>query len=526
MEAAAPSAARRDWVVPVALFLGGFAIAGFTLLRGVDPFDEGLVLGAARRVGEGQVPYRDFLWSYGPAWPYLLAGLNEMLGASLVWWRVLWAVACAGVALVVYVIVRGGAGTAWGLAAWLTAACAMAQPRTANPVPFALLAALGAVLVVQHGRSDGWRARSPTGPVRSSVWAGVLIALSAAFRLDFALYGLVAVLVLLGVAERRLRPLLIAAGVALGGTLLVYLPFAIADGPGSLYDALVATSLREREWWTLPFPWSFHGSAGSAKGLKDLIDFYVPALLLVGCAVAAVAALVRVLRERRLDASWAGLLAFAVGGVSYLLSRTDEHHEPPLLVLLAVLLPLVAAWGLGLRTVLGRVLAATAALVLALLLVHGVGNRASALLRPPRSATVNAGPADGVSAPPREARAIDSVVAAIHARVPRDEPIYVAPARSDLVRFTNSLLYVLADRDDATDRDFGLLARASTQRRIVRQLAHRRPRVVVRWTDPIATVREPNRRGRPTGVHLLDDWLRRNYRLAERLYHYDVLVRR
>jgi hypothetical protein len=27
-------------------------------------------------------------------------------------------------------------------------------------------------------------------------------------------------------------------------------------------------------------------------------------------------------------------------------------------------------------------------------------------------------------------------------------------------------------------------------------------------------------------VHLLDDWLRRNYRLARRLFHYDVLVPR
>src|SRR4051812_31771878 len=92
-EAAAPPAARRGWVVPVALFLGGVAIAGFTLLRGVDPFDEGLVLSAARRVGEGQVPYRDFLWSYGPAWPYLLA----LFGDSLAWWRVLWALAVSGI---------------------------------------------------------------------------------------------------------------------------------------------------------------------------------------------------------------------------------------------------------------------------------------------------------------------------------------------------------------------------------------------------------------------------------------------
>src|SRR5205814_8460890 len=61
--------------VHVLLFLGGLAISAFTIRRGVEPFDQGLTLQAARRVAEGQVPYRDFLWPYGPADAYLLAGL-------------------------------------------------------------------------------------------------------------------------------------------------------------------------------------------------------------------------------------------------------------------------------------------------------------------------------------------------------------------------------------------------------------------------------------------------------------------
>jgi hypothetical protein len=139
---------------------------------------------------------------------------------------------------------------------------------------------------------------------------------------------------------------------------------------------------------------------------------------------------------------------------------------------------------------------------------------------------VRVGPADGARARPAEARALERLAVLVHARVPPGEPIYVAPARSDLVRSNDPLLYVLLDRDNATDRDHGLIARAGTQRRIVAQLERTRPRVVVRWTDPLGTVREPNLRGRPSGVHLLDDWLQRNYRLSERLFHYDVLVPR
>jgi hypothetical protein len=158
--------------------------------------------------------------------------------------------------------------------------------------------------------------------------------------------------------------------------------------------------------------------------------------------------------------------------------------------------------------------------------VHGVANRLSALFRPPDVAAVHVGPADGAEAPPAEARSIERVVADVHARVPPGDPIYVAPRRSDLVTYTNSILYVLADRDNAARQDFGLLTSTSEQQAIVDQLRARRPRVVVRWTDPLSSKDEPNLRGRPSGSHILDQYLAADYHLLERLYHYDVLVPR
>ena len=40
---------------------------------GIGPHDEGLMLQAARRIADGQWPYRDFWWNYGPGQPLLLA---------------------------------------------------------------------------------------------------------------------------------------------------------------------------------------------------------------------------------------------------------------------------------------------------------------------------------------------------------------------------------------------------------------------------------------------------------------------
>jgi hypothetical protein len=110
--------------------------------------------------------------------------------------------------------------------------------------------------------------------------------------------------------------------------------------------------------------------------------------------------------------------------------------------------------------------------------------------------------------------------------VPPGGAFYVAPARADLAPLTDPLLYVLADRDNATDRDVDLISRAPVQRRLVAQLERTRPPVVVRWKVPLRRELEDNLQGRPSGVRLLDDWLARNYRTIERLPDHDVLVRR
>src|SRR3954447_6081198 len=484
---------RRLWPL---LFAAGALISAFTIRQGIDPFDEGLVLAAARRVTEGQVPYADFTWAYGPAEPYVLAGLFKLFGLSLMQWRVLRVLADAGVALIAYALLLRYAPQRVALLGWLAAACAMAQPRSANPFPFALFFALLAIAVLP----------------RRIVLAGLFTALAAAFRLDFALYGAAACAFAIGGRPRELARY---AAVTLGLVLLVYLPFLIDIGPSRLYDALVGTSLHDRDYWTLSFPLSYDGRfrlwgpGALAHDLKDVIDYYQPLLLVIGLGLS-------VLLRRAAPA----LIVLGLGGLSYLLSRTDEFHTQPLFVALAVLLPALVV------ITRRRAVAVAAAVVFGLMLVHGVANRASALFRPPDLSAVHVGPADGAEAPPAEARAIERVVAVVHARVPPGDPIYVAPRRSDLVTYTNSILYVLADRDNAARQDFGLLTSASEQRAIVGQLRARRPRVVVRWTDPLSSKDEPNLRGRPSGSHILDRYLAADYRLLERLYHYDVLVPR
>jgi hypothetical protein len=493
------------------LFAGAVLISGFTLLRGIEPFDEGLTLQAARRVAAGQLPYSGFLWAYGPAHIYLLGALFKAFGTSLLWWRIIRVLVDAGVALLVFAIVRREAPMRVALVAWLVAACAMAQPTGANPFAPALLFTLGAILVAARTEGGG-----------GLIAAGVLCALAAAWRLDFGAYAVIAAAATVGVRRDGLRGA-IAVVVTFGlATALVYLPFVIADGPADAWYDLVGRSLSQGRYWHLPFPISYHGGVdvwpptALASDLKDALSFYIPLLLVVGllAALAAVA-----FRRLARDPLVAGLSVLGITYVAYLLSRTDEFHTTPLIVVLAALLPILAL-RLPMRG------AAVLSLLLLALLAYGLSNRLSALLGPPQLATVHVAVADGAEASPAEARSIERMVAAVQRRVPAGDPIYTVTRRSDLVRINDPMIYVLTERNNPTRQDFGLQTGAPAQREIVAALERVRPKVIVRWTSPESTKREPNDRGKPTGVRTLDKWLAANYRPAEHFGYYEILVPR
>ena len=512
-------ATLRSRVAPL-LFVLGLLVSGFTIRRGLEVFDDGLMLQAARRAAEGQIPYADFQWAYGPAPVYLLAGLFKVFGVSLMTARVLRTLVDAGVALTVFLLVARSAPRWVAVAAWAIAACAMAQPTGANPVAPALLLGLLAVLAGSRG---------------SWVGAAALAAAAAAWRIDFGLFAALAAMATAGFAaphaeaasDARAGTSPAARSIRTGAataamTLLVYLPFAIADGPAHAWRDVVGRSSSDGSKWRLPFPFSYDGRfrlwpPGSlAHDAKDVLAFYVPLLLVIGLALVAVALVMRRARPRP---EVAGLAVLAVGALLYLLGRTDEVHAAPLMVVAAALLALAGVAS-------PRPLAAAMAVVALGLFGYGASNRLSALFGPPSLSRIHLDVADGVEVPAAEARSIERMVAAVRARVPSGEPIYSVTRRSDLVRLNNPMVYVLTDRDNVSTRDFALQTSAPGQRSVIGLLQRRRPKAIVRWNDPITTVREPNARGRPSGVRLLDDWLAAHYRAAGRFGFYEVLVPR
>ena len=471
----------------VSLFVFAAALSALTLTRGIGPHDEGLMLQAAARIADGQWPYRDFWFNYGPGQPLLLAPFAH----SLIAWRVVRVAIDAIVAVLAFALVRRTERLWLAALGGVAAAGAMAWPATPGPNPAALALVLGALLL----------ARSRPG------LSGALCGVAAFFRPEIGAAGA------LGVAlhgGRAVRPLLVALATAVA---LYAVPFAVA--PGDLLGDTVGF-LGVQGLQRLPLPVHYRGGADPNK----LLEFFFPYVLLVGSAL-------WLLARRRL---W--LAPLVAVGVLYLVGRPDEFHYVPLAVVLAIGLaqpratpaavsPAPARRGAGDPR--SRVVRAAMIAVLALIAIHGLERRAGQLLHPPPQAGI----AGGVTTSPDEARALHALIPRIRALAPPGTPIFVAPPRFDRVRVGNPLLYVLADRPNPTRYDVlqpGVVTTARAQREMVRDLRRARPPVLVRWVDPRARATEPNGSSHSSGVTILDDYLRATYGRPERFGEY-VLYR-
>jgi hypothetical protein len=520
------------------LFGGAAVISGITLLDAIQLNDEGLMLQAAARIANGQVPYDDFWWFYPPGQPYLLGGLWELFGPSLLTWRLLRVLCDAGVAVLVWMLARqGGASDKLAIAAWLMAALAMAYPSGPHPFPLTLVLCLGVLRLMED----------------RPALAGVLAGLAAFWRIEFAAYLGLGVLLAYalrpGSREDRIRPSLRFAGSALAVAAVLYIPVVAAAGLGDSFVLLIRYPLEDfSDYQSLPFPLDYDGPLNTSSidgffsdSAENLLVFYLPLALVAGLVGSLVALALRFERAR-----WWQLAAavFAVGMAHYLITRPDVFHTAPFAVMVAVL----ASWAFaqhGEETVYAHggsraaarvfraappvALAGTvlAAVAVAYATVEGLDRRWLEV-RAERVA-LDLPVADGVRVRKDAARQLERVVRYVQRHTRSGEPIYVATRRADLVTAGAPLLYVLADRPNPTRYDIaapGVVTTEAVQREIVDDLERSRVRTAVRWIDPASAAPEPNKAGESSGVTLLDDYLANEYRRVRTFGDYVVLERR
>jgi hypothetical protein len=505
------------------LFLGAALISGITILQGIQPNDEGLMLQAAARIADGQVPYRDFWWFYPPGQPYLLAFLWKVFGPSLLPWRILRVLCDAAVAVLAWALARrGGASQRTAIAVWLVAVLAMAYPSGPHPFPPTLAMCLGALLLME----------------KRPVLAGGLAGLAALWRIEFAAYLGVGVLLAYAMKPERRRDQAEAAalfaGTAMAVAAVLYAPVVIKAGLSDSFDLLIRYPVQDfARYQSLPFPVSYDGALNKSSiggflsdSAESLLLFYLPLVLMIGLAGAVAALGLRFTRERWWQVATG---VFAIGMAHYLVTRPDTFHTAPLAVMVAVL----ASWALAARAEPARggrlrvIAAALALAAVAYATVEGLDRRWLEL-RADR-AELRLPVADGVRVAKSGREPLERTVHWVQDHTGPGEPIYVATKRADLVTAGAPLLYVLADRPNPTRYDIaapGVITSAPVQQEIVEDLDRYGVRAVVRWTAAESAAHEPNRAGESSGVTILDDYLARMYRRSARYGDYVLLERR
>jgi hypothetical protein len=509
---------RRPYALAL-LFAGAALFSALTMLNGIQPNDEGLMLQAAARIADGQVPYSDFWWFYPPGQSYLLGGLWDVFGPSLLVWRIVRVLVNAAVVVLVYVLARRLAPRGISLAASFVACGAMAFPSGPHPFPIVMALALGALLCLER-----------------PAWCGVLVGVAAVWRIEFAVYLGLGVLIADAVRPGDDRGAIVGRFLtaAFGVAVLLYTPVVIAAGFGDSWDLLVDYPLTDfSDYQTLPFPLDYDGILNTSSiggffsdSFEEILHFYLPLALVLGL-VGSLGVL-----ALKFDRSKWQLVAPAVLGIGaahYLVTRPDIFHTAPLAVMVSVL----GAWaiagsrGRGVAGSRGKVRGVGAALAV-LALVYAGAEGTERFLRGVTEDTValDVPAADGVRVKKGTDRALEDAVAFVRREVPADRPIYVMPKRADLVTSGHPLFYVLADRRNAARYDIaapGVVTSAPVQREIIRDLERAGRPLVMRWIDPITAAPEPNAAGKSSGVTLLDDYLNSNYRETARFGNYVML---
>ena len=509
-----PVGERPGALLQAVLFALAAALAAFTIVQGIAPHDEGLMLQAGARIASGEWPYRDFWSNYPPGQPLVLAALQEIFGASLLAWRVVAVATDAAVALLAYRLAQRRAPEVYALGAWLAVAGVMAFPMLPGPNPPALLLAFAALMAAR----------------RRPGLAGVLAGLAVLFRVELGVAAIAGVL-LSAPRGRRAR----ALGPAVAAAVISLVPFLVVAPRAMWHDLVGFYGIQHLQ--RLPFPIGFDGPWRPSK----LIEFYIPLILIAGLVLSCVQMAVG--RERRpvnARASMHGGIAagppalgpdpeawslapMAVVGLAYLLGRTDVYHLIPL----AAVLPVMLTWAAAVARVAWLRVALLVAL--ALIAVYGVERRAGQALHPPAGAAVPGPAGDGVQTSPGDARALAALRTELAQVTTPGEPIFVTDRRTDRVTAGDPLLYVITGHPNATRYDVlqpGVVTTAPVQSEIVGSLRRARVRVIVRWLDPRAEQSEPNGSSRSSGVHTLDDYLRARYRPIARYGAYQVLLAR
>jgi hypothetical protein len=532
------------------IFLVSFVLLFLGMDRGFDFYDEGLILVGSMRVAAGQVPHRDFYANYGPGQFYTLAWLFDLFGRSILVERVYDLALRAAIVTVTYGI------TAAYCRRWITVCTTIVcgfwlfsagLPSIAYPIiPILLLTLIGSwlVLPIFRGEVCSWRMLA-AGGVTGVV---ALFRYDVGFAFAFVLICTIVIARLLRRGRRNRKQWGLLPYVI--GVLAVFLPPAVLYLSVSpihpfVHDIFLYPSKYYARARRLPFP-GIHW-----RSLENMA-LYLPVLV-------AILSLYYVMADEdrsRDDGDnivqnhrWIGFLilfgllstVFYFKGIIRISVGQMLLSLVPTVLSIAVLYEYSSCGGRKLYRIVQWIMAVSiftatwSALKEVRVLYLGHQSVLEELLSPPGPASLRS-ETNWCNVPNPLHKGLCFLVDPDHAKLisyisehtSPGERIFIGLTRHDRLVANDLLTYFVSDRLPATrwsHFDPDLQTRTDIQSEMVQELDRQATRYVILEGQYDSQIQASNDSSKSSGVTMLDDYIRRNYRQVETFGSLSVWLR-
>ena len=545
----ADTSRQRLWerVAAAAILIGGGVLIALPIKYPINPYDEGLALVNGMRVLHGDIPLRDYWTIYPPGQSYVLAALFSAAGENVMVERMYDTLVRMLLALVIYLVAaRLLRSWRWALAPYLATAVLLAAATFYGYAVFPALLCSFAALLLSFRHLE-------TGKLYWLFGAGAILGVTTFFRLDLGFYAAAAVGALLvlsrllppdgaerwGQRVRRLPAELLAVGGPAALLVLVFYGYlaSVAGFDVVVENLLVFPATTFRAVRQLPYPpllpdWSIWAGEGSIDArldrmLSDYLRFYIP-LLVYGLSALLLGQYgVRSVRGDRqfahTDAMAAALVVFGVGLFMQALSRYDEIHVLPASLVVVILISWLLRQIPSERWGQPWVAAPVAGLLLIPVILYFVApySDLSDNVRDyaPRGCYSELPCAGCVPTLPGQ----EDAIRLLEHQSPEQGALFAGLPRHDNVFANDVSIYFLAGRPIATryhELHPGVTTTQEVQEEMVAELKADAPEwlVLVTWGNP----NEPNASRFSSGVTLLDDYIRAQYRREHTVGMYEM----
>jgi uncharacterized membrane protein SirB2/uncharacterized membrane protein (UPF0136 family) len=513
---------------------------------GLSIYDEGVTVYGATRVLGGQIPYRDFWTIYSPGIFYMLAAVFKLFGASILIERIFSTLIRCLIAILTYFVAarifnpRLARLSLFLATLWLLGLGFSLSGPALPAIAFSLLSCF--FLIGYFTRNN-----------RISLFtAGICAGLAGLVRQDFGLYiFFAATLVIFAFVVhkslleglRKREPAyngVRAWALFLFGVTAVVLPavvFFVTKVPvHELLDDLVRTPLTIMpKFRDLPYPSLFpdpaeiiagqHFSISFIKSVLSGLPFYFP-FVIGGIAVMYILSVAP--KRFHLKEKHFGILLILLLGFGFFNQarvRSDHVHLIPVAIPAVILFPLMLSrehmGGRRSMRIFGWILFFLLTLSRSYLFLQSL---------PPQSlklTSLNIPRGKGILIREEDARNLEQTVQYIQAKVPRNDDIFVGNLMHDRIFENNIMFYFLCERHSATkyyELHPGVGTTLSVQNHIVDALVNQKVNYVVLCN--VKKVIEPNESKNSSGIHVLDNFLRRNYEYIRNFGGYLILKRK